>query len=405
MPMTGAERVAKHRQRQVDRIAQLERELADLKHQQPVSNVEIDAEGHKRFSAETVARVLGVTEATVLRAAEDGLLSAKEIEGQLLFGGKSLAVPSATAALEACAGTVGRGFAAAEVTGPDSLTRALTPSIMEMIGRSLIRRGEVVFLIDTQAGKLRLIPAETHDVEGGPFPEEWEYRLTLGGPSRTLTMEFAPAASVLHFKYAADPSTPYRGNGPIAVANLAGRLSAETVRALAEESSSPVGRLLGIPTDGEDATVQALKTDIASAKGKVALLESGDWGNAGGDAKLNLKTERFGAEPPSSLVELVDVSSREVYSAVGLNAALWGGAGGAGATREAWRLCLFSVLAPLGRLVQAELQGKLEDSVTLSWQELRASDLSGRARAFQSMVGGGMAVAEAVSVAGLMVED
>ena len=42
---------------------------------------------------------------------------------------------------------------------------------------------------------------------------------------------------------------------------------------------------------------------------------------------------------------------------------------------------------------------------TLSWQELRASDLSGRARAFQSMVGGGMAIDQAVAVAGLMVDD
>ena len=73
--------------------------------------------------------------------------------------------------------------------------------------------------------------------------------------------------------------------------------------------------------------------------------------------------------------------------------------------REAWRLALFSVLAPLGRLVQAELQDKLEDTVTLSWQELRASDLSGRARAFQSMVGGGMDISKAIAVAGLMVED
>ena len=60
---------------------------------------------------------------------------------------------------------------------------------------------------------------------------------------------------------------------------------------------------------------------------------------------------------------------------------------------------------PPASLVESELQEKLEDTVTLSWQELRASDLSGRARAFKSMVGGGMAVAEAVSVAGLMVED
>ena len=318
--------------------------------------------------------------------------------------GKSLAVPSATAALEACAGTVGRGFAASEVKGPDSLAKALTPGVLELVGRSLIRRGEVVFLIDTTAGKLRLIPAETHDVEGGPFPEEWEYRLTLGGPSKTVTHDFVPAASVLHFRYAVDASTPWRGNGPIAVANLAGRLSAETVNALANESSGPVGRLLGIPVDGEDATVQALKSDIANAKGKVALLESGDWGNAGGDAKLNLKAERFGAEPPASLVELVSVASQEVYSACGLNQALWGGSQAA-AVREAWRLCLFGVLSPLGRLVEAELQDKLEDTVTLSWQELRASDLSGRARAFQSMVGGGMDMGKAVAVAGLMVED
>ena len=318
--------------------------------------------------------------------------------------GKSLAVPSATAALEACAGTVGRGFAASEVTGPDSLTRALTPGVLEMIGRSLIRTGELVLLIDTQAGRLRLVPAETHDVEGGPFPEEWEYTLTLGGPSKTVTYDFVPAASVLHFRYAADPSRPWRGNGPVEVAALAGRLSAETVRALADESSGPVGRLLGIPVDGADATVEGLKADIKNAAGRVALLETGDWNSTGGDTKVDLDTKRFGAEPPASLVELVSVASQEVYSACGLNQALWGGSQAA-AVREAWRLALFGVLSPLGRLVESELQDKLDDEVSLSWQELRASDLSGRARAFQSMVGGGMAVDQAVAVAGLMVED
>ena len=224
--------------------------------------------------------------------------------------------------------------------------------------------------------------------------------MTLGGPSRTVTYDDVPAASVLHFRYAVDPSSPWRGNGPLAVANLAGKLSAETARALADESSGPVGRLLGIPgTDGQDATVQALKTDIASARGRTAIVEGGDWG-AAGEARLSLKAERFGAEPPASLVALMGVASQEVYSACGLNAAIWG-AGDAASTREAWRLCLFSVLSPLGRLVEAELQDKLEDTVTLSWQELRASDLSGRARAFQSMVGGGMEVERAAGLAGL----
>ena len=80
--------------------------------------------------------------------------------------------------------------------------------------------------------------------------------------------------------------------------------------------------------------------------------------------------------------------AQEVYAACGFNTALWGGSQAA-SVREAWRLALFGVLSPLGRLVESELQEKLEDTVTLSWQELRASDLSGRARAFQSMVGGG----------------
>ena len=147
--------------------------------------------------------------------------------------------------------------------------------------------------------------------------------------------------------------------------------------------------------------MEALKADIRDARGRTALIETGDWGNSGGDSKVDLKTERFGAEPPASLVQLVTIASQEVYSACGFNQALWGGSQAA-AVREAWRLCLFGVLSPLGRLVEAELQDKLEDTVTLSWQELRASDLSGRAAGpFSSMVGGGMEVERAAGLAGL----
>ena len=150
--------------------------------------------------------------------------------------------------------------------------------------------------------------------------------------------------------------------------------------------------------------MKGLQADILNAKGRTALVETGDWNSAGSDNKVDLDSKRFGAEPPSGLVELVSVASQEVYSACGLNQALWGGSQAA-SVREAWRLALFGVLSPLGRLVEAELQDKLEDSVTLSWQELRASDLSGRARAFQSMVGGGMEVERAAGLAGLMVTD
>ena len=288
---------------------------------------------------------------------------------------------------------------AAEISGPDTLIQALTPDCLELVGRSLMRHGECVFLIDTTGGMLRLIPVATHDVEGGPLPDSWEYRLTVAGPSQMLTYTNVPYASVLHFRYAVDSARPWRGNSLLDVATLTGKLSAETLRALSEEASGPVGRMLGIPKDGHDDTVSNLKGDIKDAKGRTLLLENGDWDNVGGGS-VDLASKRFGAEPPTPLIEQADLASREVIAACGFNGALWNGTQAA-AVREAWRLALFGVLSPLGKKVEAELTLKLDDGISISWQELRASDLSGRARAFQSMVGGGMAVA----VSGLMTPD
>ena len=317
--------------------------------------------------------------------------------------GETLALPTATAALESCAGLIGRMFAAAEVKARPAIVGALTPECLMLIGRSLMRRGELVLYMDTAMGLLRLLPAETWDVQGPPQPELWEYRLTLGGPSETMTYNDIPATSVIHPKYAVDAERPWRGNGPIQVATLAGTLSANTVKMLADEASGPVGRLLGLPIDGEDATVAKMKSDLANAKGKLALLETGDWNNPGG-GMVSLKTERFGAEPPASLIEQADLARREVYSACGLSEALWAGSQAA-SVREAYRLALFSVCAPLGRLVESELSAKLEDDVKLEWSELRSADVQGRARALNSMVSGGMALEQAVQLSGLLIED
>ena len=212
-----------------------------------------------------------------------------------------------------------------------------------------------------------------------------------------------PAATVLHFRYCVEPSRPWRGYGPLGVAQLAGRLSAETVNQLANESSGPVGRLLGVPVDGDDDTISKLREDIKNARGRVAFLENSDWGNSGTNG-VELETKRFGAEPPQALVNLMDLASREVVMAVGLNTGLWVDLGAATA-REAWRLALFGVVAPIGRMVEAELTAKLDDTVTLSWQELRSSDLQGRSRSFKQMVEAGMPLADAVAVAGLMMPE
>ena len=56
----------------------------------------------------------------------------------------------------------------------------------------------------------------------------------------------------------------------------------------------------------------------------------------------------------------------------------------------------------MAKTVEAELSDKLNIRVSLNFDALFASDLSGRARAFQSMVGGGMDVEKAAALAGLM---
>lgn len=55
--------------------------------------------------------------------------------------------------------------------------------------------------------------------------------------------------------------------------------------------------------------------------------------------------------------------------------------------------------------VAGELSEKLDVDLSLSFDRLFAADLSGRARAFQSLVGGGMDSGEAAALAGLMESD
>ena len=319
-------------------------------------------------------------------------------------GNQSTAFPYATGALESVAGLVGRAFAACEVSAPEHLSQVLTPAFLSMVGRALIRRGEAVFYIDVnEVGEIALLPCESHDVDGNPDPASWRYRCSVAGPERTRTYSRVEQAGVVHLCYARDVETPWRGYGPLQVALLAGRLSAETVKSLADESSGPRGAFLPLPMDGDDPTLALLKSDIRGAAGKVLLTEGGDFDKATGD-NTNWMVRRFGASPPDSLVKLATLATGEVLAACGASETLFGGGDGT-AKRESYRQFLFGTLAPLGRLVSSELSMKLEADVTLDWTELRASDVAGRARAFQSLVGGGMDMAQAAQVSGVLVDD
>lgn len=116
------------------------------------------------------------------------------------------------------------------------------------------------------------------------------------------------------------------------------------------------------------------------------------------------QSRRLGFNAPSSLVELASQASREIMAACGVSPALFD-ATAAAASREAYRQLLHNTIAPLGRIVAAELSVKLEANIRFDWMELRAGDIAGRARAFQSMTGAGMGPGKAAALAGLMAPE
>lgn len=321
--------------------------------------------------------------------------------------GTADATAAATGALESCAGAVGRAFAAAEVKGPPWARAALTPALMALAGRSLIRSGELVAAIDVTDGAVSLWPASSYDVQGGYRPESWTYRLNLSGPSVTMTRPTVPAEGVIHLRYAVEPVRPWAGIGPLQFANLAGRLSAETVAALGDEASDPRGAVLPLPVEGNDPTVAQLKADIKTLAGHVATVESTRTmhpGAPGSSPQDDWKPRRLGFAAPESLVDTAARAFLEVCAACGVPAAFFEHEGDTG-QRESFRRFLHGTVQPLGRLVQRELSEKLDADVTLSFDSLFAGDLSGRAPAFQSLVKGGMALDKAAALAGLMESD
>ena len=310
----------------------------------------------------------------------------------------------ATAALEACCGLVGRAFAVCEVDASDGVKQALTPAFLELCGRALMRRGELVAYIAVDEDGLSLTPASSHDINGSYDEKTWKYRLNLAGPSRMHTRSNVDASSVIHCMYSRSPERPWVGYGPIQSAALAGKLSAETVKALGNEVSGPVGNLLQTPVDGADPSVVALRSDLRGLAGQTALVQSGDWGSAGTPQGSTWQNTRLGSDPPDSLVAQARLASSEVFAAFGVSGALFQDADGT-ASREAWRQVLFGTIAPIASLLAAELSLKLEQAVNLSFEELRSSDIAGRSRAFGTLVKGGMSMEQAANISGVISQD
>ena len=317
--------------------------------------------------------------------------------------------PLTSAAVEIAAGFWGRAFAMADVNGGENY---FSPELLAWIGRAMVRHGEALMLIDPDAPLMPL--SCDSSIEGGPMESDWRYRVTLHGPTAQTDMTVA-AERIVHVRYAFEDKEPWRGLSPIAFASQTGALAAGLERTLKWEATSNVGYLLPVPQDvtgGDDADdpLATLRATLKDLKGKTAILEStrSIAPTMGAAPASDWKPQRLGASPPEGLIALRYAALASMLAVMGVSPALAGvtaTSAAPAASREAWRQFLHGTVQPAARLVAAEASRKLGIEVAFNFDRLFASDLQGSARAFQSMVTGGMDVAKAAALSGLMAAD
>ena len=220
--------------------------------------------------------------------------------------------------------------------------RHLTGRFSRCWGGLSIRKGELVVYITTtpNGGELLLLPAESHDVAGDPDPASWKYRLTLGGPARSHTLDSVSAASVLHFKYASDPdgalARPWAAPGCQARGPSIGQFGSLPGR---RGERLPRGFLLPIPVEGGRRYPRAT-TELSwgGSRGRVALGRRGAIGELPRrfETATDWSTRRLGPNPPLALIELHRLATEEVAISCGINPSLLSGRQGTVA-REGYR--------------------------------------------------------------------
>ena len=309
-------------------------------------------------------------------------------------------------ALEASAGLVGRALSNCKVQTP---LFTLKPSYLNLIGRELIRQGEVIFCIMTDGPNINLFPAGSWDIRGDWNPESWLYRIELYGASRHET-KLVPSSGVIHLRYSYNPASPWHGLSPLQVASTTGALAGMLETKLSQEMTAPVGQVLPWPEGSkvdvdsdEDDPLSGLRADIAGLKGNVAIVETtaAGHGDIHGRTLQDWTLKRIGANPPEVLAELRTASAASVYAACGIPQSLVSAGSDANSTREGARLLHSNLVNPILSLIEQELMEKLETDVKVHNPGLFHADLQARTRAVKSMFDAGYSKDEINKVVGI----
>ena len=302
------------------------------------------------------------------------------------------------AAVEASARLWGSGLASATIKPSNIALAAITPTILDSIGRNLCRVGESLFMIDVRQGKVSLTPCGQWTVHGNDDSGSWLYRATLSGPDSTRMITL-PAASVVHFRYSPHPSRPWAGRSPLNLALDTFRVAGLLESASAGELSFTQKQVLSPRRNpGDYAPVDTLGPDTIK---KIVEAFSKHVSSDAFVIPADVQAQRLGPEPPDSFALLRDRFENSIYSSCGIPPALLAAQATGTALRESYRQILHSLLKPLGAIIAEELRAKLDPAAALDFSELRAGDIVGTSRALGSLVKAGLTPQAAAAIVGL----
>ena len=330
-----------------------------------------------------------------LRAAQDRIASLEardtytELVSQALFDAAAgTANDGYTAALEIASGGLARAFATAKISGVGDVL--FNADILAQIGRSLVQGGESIWF--RQADQLLR-------VDNYGLQPSGDYQVSLAdGP------EFVVDPSrVLHVRWSWDINSG-RGIGPLQRASTINALMRAIEGSLRDESGIGVGYLLPMPVDPGRDNVRQFREDLKALKGDIVAVQTtqGQWqgANSPGSQRRDFELTRIGPDYPDSAINLLDRVVSICLHACGYPVQLAMGTDGTG-QREAWRRYLHGTVSPLGKMVELASE-RINAPVQLDFEDLFASDIQGRARAFQSLVVGGMDIERAATVSGIL---
>ena len=306
------------------------------------------------------------------------------------------------AVVEACAGLWERAFESATVQPMNNLTSGLTPTFFGIVARALAMRGECLFLIRLDGMNLRLIPANSFDVISGSAEiMTWVYRADTSGPSSSRS-EYLGGDAVLHFRIGTDVKQPWRGRSPLSRGSKTAALAAQLEESLTLELKTPIGRIA--PISGNEENRKQYWNGLSLG----GLTVYGSLSSAGQEHARDFKPVSYGPEPDQFSIALRTDLSQDIAAAFGVPASFFSPGGDGAGQREAWRRFLFGTIAPIGRVIEAECKAKLDPSIIIGHDAMRASDEDGRSRAimrraaaFKTLTDAGFEKDEARKLSGL----